>query len=298
MSNTKTTLKRRLIAGVALALTAVLALSGCGSGSAEKTASAAESNNSQVRTIHAVTGGGPAPYVFRDGNKLTGQNVELVEAIFKKLPQYKLQWDIVDFSAIFSGLDSGRYQIGVNNFAWNKERAAKYLYSDPIYEIPYVIEVPKGSKITATEIDSFGDLAGKTALLDPGTAATTAVQNWNEAHPDQKINEQYTGTGSDLTSKLRTLASGKVDFAIDDAPVLSYYSKKAGLDIRSITIGGDAATSITGTDPNHYLIFPKGEEQLAKDINKAFAEVVKDGDSASINQKWLGKDFTAKQDDK
>ena len=73
----------------------------------------------EVRTIYAVTGASPRPFTYYgDDNELTGQNIELVTAIFDKLPQYELVWEVTDFPSIFAGLDSDKYQLGVNPRNW------------------------------------------------------------------------------------------------------------------------------------------------------------------------------------
>ena len=39
--------------------------------------------------------------------------------------------------------------------------------------------------------------------------------------------------------------------------------------------------------PYSYLLISKGNEQLVEDINKALKEVIEDGTSKSINEKWF-----------
>lgn len=284
-------LVKKLIALAAVAAMA-LPLAACGNTSAAQGSTTANGDSGNVRTITAVTGASPAPYIFREGDQITGQNYELVQAIFKKLPQYNLKWQTADFTALFPGLDSGRYQIGVNSFAKNAEREQKYLFSDPIYSEEYVVEVPKDSDIKADEIKTLGDLAGKTALLDPGTAMATAVENWNKKNPDKKIVTKYTGTGSDISSKFRQVEGGQADFTIDDLPLFTYYTKKQKFNLKAIK-GGAEFNAAMGRDSYCYLIFPKGEEQLVKDVNKALAEVIADGTSKQLNEKWFGADLSA-----
>lgn len=277
------------IAGAASAIIATLLIvSGCGGSSSES------SSSSDVRVIQAITSGGPAPYIFTDdkGN-ITGQNYDLVAAIFKELPQYKVEYSKADFSAIFGGLDSGRYQLGVNNLSWNKERAQKYLYSDPIYNVQYYVEVPENSTIGNTPIKSFADLAGKTALLDPGVNATTAIEKWNASNPDKAIKTKYVGTGSDMTTKLRQIESGQADFAFDDIPIFNYYKKKVGLSLKGVPVG-DGVNKQLGNNNAAYLVFPKGEKKLRDDVNTALKKVIENGTSKKINEKWYGIDLSPK----
>lgn len=289
MSNTKTTLKRRLIAGVALALTAVLALSGCGSGSAEKTASAAESNNSQVRTIHVVTSGSPAPYVLKDAQgNLDGQNIALLKEIFKRLPQYKVEYSITEFKSLFLGLDSGRYQIVANNFAKTPERQKKYLYSTPIYENRYVVVVSPNSGIK--KIESFDDLAGKTTVSEgAGNNIQIAQEEYNKNNPDKKINIKYASLS--LADELRQVEDGKFDFVIVDQPIYGYYKKTAGLKAKALTTSEEFERQLHDQSYS-YFGFAQGEEQLRDDVNEALQEIISDGTSKKIDEQWFGLDLT------
>ncbi|MBW3095192.1 transporter substrate-binding domain-containing protein [Bifidobacterium sp. 64T4] len=285
---------KKFTSAIAVFAISTIVLSGCGAGNGSSNTSK-EATADNPRIINAATGGSPAPFILKttDGG-LEGQNYDLLNAIFDKLPQYKLKWNTVEFSAIFTGLDAGRYQIGVNNIAKNKEREAKYLYSDPIYVDRYAIEVANDSDLVNKKITSLGDLAGYTALLDSGTNTALAVENWNKANPDKQIKTKYVGTGSDLTSKLRNVENGQADFAIDDVPIFNYYKKKVGLQLTGID-AGDEFTKSLGNDAYCYVIFPKGEEQLAKDVNKALKELFKDGTSTKLNNKWFGTDLTPKE---
>ena len=133
----------------------------------------ATQDSTEVTTIYAATGGSPKPFTFvDDSNELTGHNIELIKAVFDKLPQYKLEIEVTDFPSIFAGLDSDRYQIGVNNFAMNEERKEKYLFSDPIFANQYVAIFAKDSD-KAESVETWDDLAGLKTISQAGINITT-----------------------------------------------------------------------------------------------------------------------------
>ena len=72
------------------------------------------------------------------------------------------------------------YQLAANNFALNKERQEKYIYSEPTFENQFVIAVAEGNN----DIKSFEDLVGKTTEVQPGINYTTALENFNKQHAD------------------------------------------------------------------------------------------------------------------
>ena len=49
-------------------------------------------------------------------------------------------------------------------------------------------------------------------------------------------------------------------------------------------------------EPYSYFVLGKEETQLTKDVNKALKEVIKDGTSKKINEKYFGTDYSPSYD--
>lgn len=276
---------RVLAGGIAVLMT--VGLAACGSAQAAQESDASASTG--VRTIRAVTGANPAPYTFKDENgELTGENIELAKAIFKELPQYKLEFETADFKAIFPGLDSGRYQIAVNNFAKTDERKDRYLFSKPMYKNRYVAVVAPGSSIK--EVNSLSDLAGHTMLTSAdGTNVSIALQKYNKDNPDNPINLKFSGV--DIPDQIRQVENKQVEAIIIDGPMFDFYTKKLNSKAQAIELGEKVSQELQ--DQNYsYLVFPKGEEQLRDDVNKVLEKFYKDGTSKKLDEKWFGSDQT------
>lgn len=104
-------------------------------------------SDSGKTVIKAATGANAKPYVYvGDDDKPAGYDVDVLNAVFDKLPDYELEYEVTDFGSVLSGLNSGNYQIGVNNFSYNEDRGASYLYSYPYDKISYVFVTKKGGK--------------------------------------------------------------------------------------------------------------------------------------------------------
>lgn len=279
--------KRKYILGVlaiaSLALTTVLA-------SQPRTV---EAKSNKQETITVVTGGEPRPFTFEENGKLKGHNIELVKAVFKKLPQYKLKIVRTDFKAIFPGLSSGRYQVAVNNLAKNEEREKNYLFTDPIFKNSYVVIFNKDSKI-AKKAQSWSDLAGLSTVGSPGVNSTTAIEEYNKTNPDKTITLNY--SAEDLKAQLEGVESGKYDFLIMDKPMFEYYQKEYKLNLVGKNVSGDLEKQLL-PEPYSYFVLAKDDTKLAKEINKALKEVVKDGTSKKINEKYFGQDYSPSYDD-
>lgn len=128
---------KKLASILAVTLAAGVLATGCGSSSGS--ASKDSSSDSGKTVIKAATGANAKPYVYvGDDDKPAGYDVDVLNAVFDKLPDYELEYEVTDFGSVLSGLNSGNYQIGVNNFSYNEDRGASYLYSYPYDKISYV----------------------------------------------------------------------------------------------------------------------------------------------------------------
>ena len=297
-------MKKKVISLVLSSLLALGALAGCGSSAdtaevagehraeetTEQTADGAQeaADNAEaageVTVIHAATSGNPRPFTYIDeeGN-LVGQNIELIKAVFDKLPQYELEIEVTEFPSIFTGIDAGIYDLGVNNIAKNPDREAKYLFTDPEMVNHYIAVVNKNIDITS--IEDLTELAGTKYVGSAGNDKTTVVEKYNEEHPDKQITIDY--TEAELLSQLYDVESGKEDFLIIDAPMYNgYYGPEFKFDVNTFDLTNVKSSSYS------YFIVGKDNTKLAEDINAALKQVIEEGISTEIDIKYLGEDYS------
>lgn len=105
------------------------------------------SNNSGKEEVFFATVGTTAPFSYEKDGKLTGYDIEVAKAVFKDSSKYKVSFKKTEWSSMFTGLDSSKYQMAGNNVSFTKERASKYLFSYPTGTTPSVLVVPKDSNI-------------------------------------------------------------------------------------------------------------------------------------------------------
>lgn len=271
----------------AVTLISALALTGCGNGGT--TSSGAEKGGDEVKTIHAVTGGNPAPYVTvgEDGS-YSGYDIEVLNAVFDKLPQYKLDLQTAEFDAIFTGLTAGNYDLAVNNFSYREERAESYYFSFPYDEITYVFVQRKDDK----PLTSLKDAADRGYKIESnaGGNVTNAIEQWNEENPDSQIEIIY--SESDLAVWFEHIEDGTADFRIDDLPIYKAYLDEFKFENLQKTELTEEETARISTALDAYFLFAKNEEgkALREEINKALKEVMEDGTLAELSQKYFGAD--------
>lgn len=281
--------KNKFIAVLTIAaLTAALA-AGCGSSKSESSDTQAEeqtsSESGEKTKITIASSGHPAPFSYVDeDNNITGYDVEVIKAVMDRLPQYEYEIEVADFAAIFAGLDADKYQIGVNNFSYNEERAEKYIYTKSHFKNSYVIAV----KSDNDDINTFEDLLGKTTQVDPDTTYATALQAYNDEHADNPIDVSY--SDEDLPYILERVADGEYDFQLIDEPMFNVYQEEYGFDLKGVTLSEEEMNLIT--TPYSYILVSKGNEQLAEEINEVLAELVEDGTIKEISEQFFNADFT------
>lgn len=79
--------------------------------------SATSSGKTEVKV---ATNASPKPFNYEENGKLTGYEIEVIRAIFKGSNKYKVKFETIEWSGIFAGLDSDRYQMAVNNISYTK----------------------------------------------------------------------------------------------------------------------------------------------------------------------------------
>ncbi|MFD0050416.1 amino acid ABC transporter substrate-binding protein [Actinomycetes bacterium NPDC127524] len=256
-----------------LALILVVALSACGT-SKDKNNSASNSLYDQVKKKGEVTIGTEgtyAPFTFHDkSGKLTGFDIEIAQEVFKRMnikPKFiETKWD-----GMIAGLDSKRYDMVANEVAVRDDRLKKYDMSDPYIVSKAVLIVNKDNK----DIKKLDDLKGK-------KVAQSLDSNY------RKIAEQHGATNTvvdGFNQSIDLITSKRVDATLNDS--LSYLDlihQRPELPIKKVYEEKNATS-------NAFLL-RKDSGKLVTEINKALADMKKDGTYLKISKKWFGTDVS------
>lgn len=278
---------KRIITGT-LVGTLALGLTACGSSStASSSSDASTASSGDVTVINAVTGGTPKPYITIDeDNNYSGYDIEVLKAVFEKLPQYELNLQSADFTSLFSGLQAGNYQLAVNNFSYNEDRAESYYFSYPYDEIKYVFIQRKGDE----PLTSLQDAADRGYKIEAGAGVnvTNAIEKWNEENPDSQIEIVYTEQDQSVT--FEHIQDGTSDFRIDDLPIYQSYQEEFGFDGLEYTELSEEETAKISTALDAYFLFPKDEKgkALREDVNEALKELREDGTLEKLSEEFFG----------
>ena len=267
--------RTKKITAAVLALVTALSLTACG-----KSASA-DSGAGDVRTITVALAPGFFPITYADDNgEAAGYDVEVFKAIDELLPQYEFKFDIVEKETMNVGVETGTYQVGINSMFKTPEREEIYIF--PETNMGYTA-VGALSREGTEPLHSFQDLHDQGLKIHPtGASGTIAnvVANWNEAHPDAKLDIEIVST-VDNNEALAAVRSGEYDVFIHLLPVINLW----GDDLK----GGLQVSDPLDVVPT-YPIINKNETALRDDINNSLKKLKEDGTLSKISNETFGYD--------
>lgn len=251
-------------------------------------AGAAAEETEGVTKIIAATNGRPAPYIVIDeNNQVQGSDIDIIRAVFDRLPQYELELLVADDA--LTGLTSGLYDIAVNNYGWRDERGETYYYSYP-YKTGFDVFIQRIGDEPLTGLMDLADRGYKTEV-GAGSLKASALEAWNEENPDHQIDIVY--SESDFQMKFQNIVDGRTDVAIDDGPILDTLIGQFGLEDEIVGNPIDEETQkFISPHNSSFFLLPKDEKgaALREDVDKVLKELKEDGTLAEILTQYFGKD--------
>ena len=222
-------------------------------------------------TIKAATEGAFQPFNYYEGSTLTGFEVELAEAIAKKLG-LKLEWSVVPFDAQIAALKQDRFDFAIASHGFTEERAKSVDFADPHYCTGGQIAAHKDGPLTVAALN------GKSVGVQLATTYAGA------AHKIKGIKAIKTYKGD--PEAFSALRAKKVDAWISDK-----FTVKGTLDKNpDAGIVGGALVFVEKVS----MIMPKGNKELAEKLNHALAEVMKDDSYQALSQKYFKEDVSCR----
>lgn len=213
------------------------------------------------------------PTAYKSDNKLTGFDVDVIQAAAKKAG-YKVKFVTGEFDGLLGQLDNGKLDTVANDIAITPARQQKYQFSHVYNKEETTVAVQKSSGLK-----DLKDLEGKTVAGASASNNTQNLQNY-----DSKINiKMY--DARDVT--FQALLAGHVDGVVNTRNNLEALIKAQHYPWT--VLKGSAATVKIA------LPFSKNEEgnKKLKKLNPAIDELKKDGTLKKLSEKYFGYDATS-----
>lgn len=256
-------MKKSIIAAASLFVVGVLFLAGCQS----KDSGEASSKN----VLRVGTEGTYSPFSFRDDNdKLTGYDVDVAKAVAKKI-DYKIKFVEAPWDSMLAAFDAKKTDVVFNQVAITPERKEKYLFSTPYSVSHPALIVNKDNH----EIKDFADLNGK-------TSAQSLTSNYAEMA--ENLGAKISSVDG-FSTAVELVADNRADATLnDDVTYYDYLNQKPDAPIKIVKTS-DEATEVAA-------MFHKGDEKLAKKVDKAIKELEEDGTLTKLSEKYFKKDIS------
>ena len=271
---------KKKILTIALVGLMAASLAACGKASETQTSNAASESASdgktesksdgtaQIKTVEAgkltlATNAEFPPYEYHDGDKIVGIDMDIADAIAKKLG-LEVQIEDIAFDSVILEVTSGKADIGLAGISATDERKQSVDFSDTYTTSKQLIIVKDDSPIKGSK-----DLEGKTVGVQTGTTGDILASDIKDVKP-----EIY-DKGMDA---VQALSQGKVDAVIIDSEVAKkFVEETSGLKVL------DEAFA----DENYAIAIKKGNKELLDSVNKALSELKSDGTIDSIIAKYI-----------
>jgi polar amino acid transport system substrate-binding protein len=218
--------------------------------------------------IVVASEGAFSPFNFFQGPKLSGFEIDLAEALVKKMG-LAIEWRALSFDALLAGLRQDRWDLVIASFGITPERAKAVTFTDPHYCSGGVIV----SKDAA--IQKVADLGGKTIAVQTGT---TYLENVKKLPGLGEVKNFPKDTDAKAA-----LQAGRVQVWVTDRFVAKQALEAepaAGMHMGDFVFVEKIACAVK-----------KGNTSLEQAVNKALADLLADGSYEAISRKWLKEDI-------
>lgn len=220
-------------------------------------------------TLLAATEGAFAPFNYFEGKKLTGYEIDVMEAVAKKLG-LKLEWKALSFDALIAAVGQNRFDLAIASHGITEERAKAVDFTSPHYCSGGQIVAKANGPLTAA------DLKGKVIGVQLATSYADAAKKVSGAKEVKTFPKD--------TDVQQALIAGRLDAWVTDrfgAKEALEKNPKAGLKAGEMLFVERIATVVRKNNP-----------ELLAQLNKALAELKADGTLKAISMKWFKEDIT------
>lgn len=215
-----------------------------------------------------------APWTYHnENNELVGFDVEVAKLIAEKLG-VEATFVEGEWSGLFAGIDSGRYDVVINGVEITDERSQKYDFSTPYAFIHTALVVRSDN----TEIKSFEDLKGKKTGNSIASTYMTLAESYGAIASGVET----------LDQTMDLVLSGRADATLNaEVSYADYMRVHPDAKLKVVALTKDASQVS--------VVMQKGEKSASfrEAVDKAIGELRTEGKLAAVSEKYFGRDITA-----
>lgn len=233
-----------------------------------------DDDSAKKETLTMATNASFPPYESYDGDEIVGIDADVARAIADKLG---MELEIVDieFDSIITGVQTGKYDMGMAGLTVNEEREKSVDFSSSYATGIQSVIVPEGSEITSVD-DILADGAAYKVGVQLSTTGDIYITDDLGEAAAERVKEFQTGNDA-----VAALVAGKIDAVIiDNEPAKSYVAANEGLKILDTEYAVE----------DYAICFAKNNTELKDKVNAALEELIADGTVQKIVDRYITAD--------
>ncbi|MCX2682529.1 transporter substrate-binding domain-containing protein [Campylobacter sp. MIT 21-1685] len=218
----------------------------------------------------------PFAYIDEQGNA-TGFDNEVMKIIASYIQDARVQFVPVAWNAIFSGLDSAKFDIIANQITKTKEREEKYLFSTK----PYFYDISTIITLDERKIKDINELQNAKIGVTVGSNHAKNLEEYLKNHPQFQAQIVYYKTSPTLVADLKN----KRIAAIVNNPIAAQdYAKAQNIGINVSELYFEKVPV--------YLLLRKDSVDLLKIIDEALGKALDEGKISELSLQYFGIDLS------
>lgn len=226
---------------------------------------------------------GYAPFELKQADgKLVGFDIDLGNELCKRL-EAKCTWVESDFDGLIPALKAKKIDAILSSMSITPQREQEIAFSDKLYGTPARLVAPKGSTLNPTAESLKGKRVG---VFQGTTAETYAKEQWGNKGVDV-----VTYQNQDLV--YADLVNGRLDAAFQDAVAANegFLKQKQGT---GFDYAGPEVNDAKYFGVGAGIGIRKSDTELKTKLNKALADMHKDGSYEKMAKKYFNFDIYGK----
>lgn len=208
------------------------------------------------------------PFEYVKDGKPTGFDIDMINAIAKKLCAPEPQITNIGFDTVIPQVQSGQQTIGVSAITITEERKGTVDFSKPYFNADQSLLVGKDSKVTSVK-----DLTNDMRV---GVAAGTTGELWAKDNLKDATVQSFPTTGA----AFQALTAGQIDAVINDKTVTAEQE----------ALGTGKVVETIDTGESYGIAVQKGNDALVKGLDMAIDALKESGEYDKIYSTYFKGD--------
>lgn len=276
---------KKLLKLVVTGLSVVTLLTGCGAST--KSSSTTANGNAKVKKIKVAFDQTIKPIAYLDekGNP-TGYDIEVIKLVDQLLPEYEFEYIGTTSDDLLLGVQQGKYQVGVKNAFWTKERTEKFIFPKEFLGLSSAGLVLKKENQNIKTLSDFASAGFTLAPIAANNAQYTIIDEYNKANPNNQV--KLKAGDSFTVDVVQWVNEGRVDGGVTIE----------GLFEKQVTAkDGQYHNLVNDVVYNEFAViktwplFNKGQQELADAYDKAIKQIKQQNKTNELSVKFYGKDL-------